>query len=193
MALPTVSSATELLGYEGIAAKEYVACWRLLVTPASAIPAPKHRGTRPASDPFNSALNFVYALLRVAVTGALESVGLDPYVGYLHSVRPSKPALALDLMEEFRALLVDRLVITAFNRRQLTGNHFHSPIPNVAELTDAGRRAIFELWSESRRREWPHPILKELVPAVVLPSIQATFLARHLRGDLAHYQPWTPF
>src|SRR4051812_4398701 len=131
-------------------------------------------------------------MLRVAVHGALEHVGLDPYIGYLHGIRPGKPALALDLMEEMRHLLVDRLVFTAINRRQLQPAHFTQHPGGACEPNEDGRRPFLPLWSEGRSRHWPHQQLGRSVPAAILPILQARLLARHLRGDATTYAPWNP-
>lgn len=181
-----------VLGIEGQAAKRYVASWRHLIVEHSQVPAPTHRVSRPPTDPFNAALSFGYGMLRVAVHGALEHVGLDPYIGYLHGIRPGKPALALDLMEEMRQLLVDRMVISAFNRRQLTPQHFTTYPGGGCELTDEGRDAYLMLWREARTRQWPHRQLGREISGAVLPIIQARLLARHLRGDTPRYTPWSP-
>ncbi len=191
-ALATTDNINVILGIEGQAAKRYVAQWRHLVNDRSQIPAPTARTSRPPTDPVNAALSFGYGMLRVAVHGALEHVGLDPYIGYLHGIRSGKPALALDIMEEMRALLVDRLVFTALNRRQLQPKHFTQHLGGACELTEDGRRTYLTLWSEARRRPWPHRHLARSVPAATLPIVQARLLSRHLRGDLAQYIPWSP-
>lgn len=193
--LPSLRDADNLnviLGIEGQTARRYVGQWRHLINQHAQVQAPPGRTSRPPTDPVNAALSFGYGMLRIAVHGALEHVGLDPYIGYLHGIRPGKPALALDLMEEMRHLLVDRLVFSAFNRRQLQPQHFAEQPGGACELTEDGRRAYLALWSEARRREWPHRHLGRKIPAAVLPIIQARLLARHLRGDMPHYQPWTP-
>ena len=190
--LSTSDSLPVVMGVEGAAARRYVAGWRQLLTEHSLLPSPLARTSRPPTDAINAALSFGYGLLRVSVHGALEQVGLDPYVGMLHGVRPGKPALALDLMEEFRPLLVDRLVFGSCNRRQLTPEHFHELPGGAVELTEAGRRIFLSLWSDARTRAWPHPRLQSPVPAAVLPLVQARILARHVRGDLPSYLPWSP-
>jgi CRISPR-associated protein Cas1 len=190
--LPATDNINVILGIEGQAAKRYVAAWRHLIVEHAQVPAPTHRVSRPPTDPVNAALSFGYGMLRVAVHGALEHVGLDPYIGYLHGIRPGKPALALDLMEELRQLLVDRTVFTAFNRRQLGRQHFAQHPGGACELTDDGRRAYLALWSGARVRLWPHRQLGRDVPTALLPIIQARLLARHLRGDTPHYIPWNP-
>jgi CRISPR-associated protein Cas1 len=181
-----------VMGIEGQAARRYVSIWPDLLTSHARVSAPARRVSRPATDPVNAALSLGYGLLRVAVHGALEQVGLDPAIGYLHGIRPAKPSLALDLMEEFRALIVDRMVFTAFNQRQLTETAFRQMPGGAHELTDDGRRAFLRLWSDNRAREWRHRALRTNVPAALLPLVQARILARHLRGDLAGYIPWGP-
>lgn len=177
---------TAILGIEGRAARDYFQSLPLL-----APEAPPGRTRRPPLDPVNCLLSFGYALLRVAVHGALEQVGLDPYLGYLHGVRPGKPALALDLMEEFRPLLVDRLVLTLVNRGQIRPSYTQTVPGGAVQLTDEGRRFFLEQWSAARERTWPHAVLKRDVPAGLLPLVQARLLARHLRGDASSYHPWT--
>lgn len=188
--LRSATTADEVLGTEGIAARDYFAAIPHLVTNSKTWRA-VGRTKRPPTDPVNCLLSFLYGMLRVAVHGALEQVGLDPYIGFLHGVRPGKPALALDLMEEFRPLLVDRLAITMLNRRELSLSDFEE-LPNGAwQLTEQGRRTVLNAWQQSRQRAWPHAMLKREVPGALLPMVQARLLARHLRGDLPSYQPWT--
>ncbi|RVW01991.1 type I-C CRISPR-associated endonuclease Cas1c [Rhodococcus xishaensis] len=177
-----------LLGVEGTAARDYFGAYPALSTRIS---APFERSRRPPVDQANCVLSFLYGMLRVAVHGALEQVGLDPYIGYLHSVRAGKPALALDLMEEFRPLLADRLALTLLNRNEVQERDFEH-LPNGAvRLTDAGRRTVLNAWQHSRERMWPHAQLDREIPAALIPLVQARLLARHLRGDLATYRPWT--
>jgi CRISP-associated protein Cas1 len=190
--LADTDNSNVILGIEGQAAKRYVGVWKLLLSDHAHVAAPTHRVSRPPTDPVNAALSFGYGMLRVAVHGALEHVGLDPYIGYLHGIRPGKPALALDLMEEMRALIVDRLVFSSFNRRQLQPGDFMSYPGGACELTEDGRRNYLKLWSEARSREWPHRQLGRKIPAALIPLVQARLLARHLRGDLPTYTPWNP-
>jgi CRISPR-associated protein Cas1 len=184
--LAEVNDLGRLLGIEGNAARDYFQALDLLAPGVAA-----GRTRRPPMDPVNCLLSFGYGMLRVAVHGALEQVGLDPFLGFLHGLRPGKPALALDLMEEFRPLLVDRLVLTLVNRRQLTSDHTRELPGGAVELTDAGRRFFLEQWSMAREREWPHAGLRREIPATLLPLTQARLLARHLRGDSDAYLPWT--
>ncbi len=180
------TNLTEILGVEGRAARDYFQGLGLLC-PGS----PPGRTRRPATDPLNCLLSFGYGMLRVAVHGAIEQVGLDPYIGYLHGVRANKPSLALDLMEELRPLLVDRLVITLINRGQLRPSHTTTLPGGVVELTESGRRFFLEQWSESRSRQWPHAGVARSLPAAMIPLTQTRLLARHLRGDSPGYIPWT--
>jgi CRISPR-associated protein Cas1 len=184
------ASINEVLGVEGIAARDYFAAMPYLLTNSNEWNA-SGRTKRPPTDPLNCLLSFLYGMLRVSVQGALEQVGLDPYIGFLHGVRPGKPALALDLMEEFRPLLADRLALTMLNRRELAGEDFEQ-LPNGAyRLTETGRKTVLGAWQQSRRRDWRHAQLNRDVPGALLPLVQARLLARHLRGDLTEYQPWT--
>lgn len=187
--LTALSNATSLeivLGIEGQAARGYFHGLDLLRPGVGA-----GRTRRPPLDPVNCLLSFGYGMLRVAVHGALEQVGLDPYIGYLHGVRSGKPALALDLMEEFRPLLVDRLVLTLFNREQIKPRHTETMPGGAVQLTDDGRRMFLEQWSTARERSWRHAGLGREVPASLLPLIQARLLARYLRGGSPSYLPWT--
>jgi CRISP-associated protein Cas1 len=135
-------------------------------------------------------LSFLYGLLRSSIHGSVEGVGLDPFVGFLHGLRPGKPALALDLMEEYRPVFADRLVLTLFNRRQLRAEHFEQLPGGAVRLSEDGRKLVLTEWQQSRQKEWPHRLLGRTVPASLLPSVQARLLARHLRGELPSYLPW---
>ncbi|MCX2968998.1 MULTISPECIES: type I-C CRISPR-associated endonuclease Cas1c [Streptomyces] len=188
---PEAPDTDTLMGYEGNAARLHFETLRHALRPADGIPPFVRRERRPPTDPVNSALSFAYGLLRGLVHGAAEQVGLDPYVGYLHGIRPGKPALVLDLMEEFRAPLADRLVLTLFNRRQLRAEHFDHLPGGAVTLTDDGRTALVQAWQEARQQTWAHTLSGRGVPAGLLPVMQARLLARHLRGDLPAYLPWT--
>ncbi len=184
--LAVAPSLTVVLGIEGQAARNYFQGMEVLAPGAAA-----GRTRRPPLDPVNCLLSFGYGMLRVGVHGALEQVGLDPYLGYLHGVRSGKPALALDLMEEFRPLLVDRLVLTLINRGQVSTRHTETLPGGAVQLTDEGRRFFLEQWSTARERSWHHAGLARDIPAALLPLVQARLLARHLRGDSESYVPWT--
>lgn len=179
-----------VMGIEGSAARAYFAALRDALHPAEGIPDFTHRNRRPPTDPVNALLSFTYGLLRGLVHGAAEQVGLDPYIGYLHGLRPGKPALALDLMEEFRPVLADRFALTLLNRRQLRPTHFENVTGGAVRLTEDGRKTVITAWQEWRAQPWQHSLAGRDVPAGLLPTVQARILARHLRGELPGYLPW---
>jgi CRISPR-associated protein Cas1 len=133
-------------------------------------------------------LSFVYALARLRIEHASDSVGLDPQVGFLHSVRPGRPALALDLLEEHRPIL-DQICVTLANRGQLRPGCFDVADSGAVTLTEHGRRVVLTAWSEFLERDVRHRALRETIPEGLVFAVQATILARHLQGDLAHYLP----
>lgn len=148
------------------------------------------RTRRPPRDRLNAVLSFLYALVRSECASALEGVGLDPQVGYLHSIRPGRPALALDLMEEFRPIIADRLAVTLINRGQLKPGQFDELPGGAVHLSDDGRRVVIEAYQRRKQKDIEHRVVKQKVPIGLLPHLQARLLARHLRGDLAHYPPY---
>lgn len=189
-AIPALADARDVeavRGIEGASANAYFASFRSLV------PAPflfEGRVRRPPRDPVNALLSFGYSLLANECVGALEGVGLDPQVGFLHAIRPGRPALALDLMEEFRSIIADRAALTLLNRRELDARHFEHTEGGAVHLTDEGRRTFLKHWQIRKQETVEHPILKQSVPIGLLPHVQARLLARHLRGDLAEYRPF---
>jgi CRISPR-associated protein Cas1 len=122
----------------------------------------------------------------------LTSIGLDPFVGFLHVDRPNRPSLALDLMEEFRPWLADRLAITLLNRQQVTPDHFVEREGGAVEFTDAGRKRVIKAYQERKQETMNHPLLEQNLRLAQMPFIQARILARHLRGDLPDYLPLVP-
>jgi CRISPR-associated protein Cas1 len=138
----------------------------------------------------NALLSFLYTLLTYDVTSALETVGLDPYVGYLHADRPGRPSLALDMMEELRPVFADRLALTLVNRKQITGKGFVQKESGGVLMDDETRKAVLTAWQERKRDEIVHPYLKERIPFGLVPHVQATLLARYVRGDLDAYPPF---
>ena len=148
------------------------------------------RTRRPPRDPVNALLSFLYALLLIDCRSALESVGLDSQLGYLHAVRPGRHSLALDLLEEFRAVLGDRMAITLINRGQLTRKDFDFNPGGSVLLNDSGRKKVLVAYQERKKESLTHPVLEEKVPIGLLPILQARFLARHLRGDTEAYIPY---
>ena len=180
-----------LRGFEGNAARTYFSVFARMVRADHSAFTPDGRSRRPPRDRVNALLSFCYALLRAECEAALEGVGLDPQVGFLHALRPGRPALALDLMEELRPAVVDRLALRVINRRQLRLEHFEETPGGAVSLNEAGRRAILAAYQKYKERATPHRLLKERVPVGLIPHVQARLFARHLRGDLRHYLPYT--
>lgn len=145
------------------------------------------RSRRPPLDPVNALLSFLYAMLGHDCRSALESVGLDPQVGFLHADKPGRASLALDLMEEFRPVLADRLALSLINRRQLTVKDFIVEDGGAVRLTNDARKTLLVAYQERKKDELTHPFLDEKVTLGLMPHIQAQLLARHLRGDMDGY------
>lgn len=145
------------------------------------------RNRRPPKDAINAMLSFVYTLICNDVTSALETVGLDPYVGFMHTLRPGRPSLSLDLMEELRAYLGDRLVLSLINKRQVTVKDFIKQGDEGIVMTDSARKTILIAWQNRKRELITHPYLNEKISIGLLPYVQATLLARFIRKDLDDY------
>lgn len=179
-----------LRGAEGEAAALYFSVFDHLIRS----PDPELRWTsrsrRPPLDAMNALLSFLYTLLTHDCRSACEAAGLDPAVGFLHRDRPGRPSLALDLMEELRAPLADRLALSLVNRRQLRASDFRQMDGGAVLLTDEARRTVLTAWQERKKEERLHPFLQEKAPFGLVPYLQAQMLARHLRGDLDAYPPW---
>lgn len=179
----------ELRGLEGSAAKQYFRIFGHLILHQRDDFDFKSRTRRPPLDNMNSLLSFLYTLLTYEVASALEAVGLDPYVGFLHSDRPGRPSLALDLMEELRPVFADRLALTLVNRRQIEGKGFLQKESGAVLMDDETRKVVLTAWQARKKREITHPYLKERMPIGLIPHVQALLLARCLRGDLDAYPP----
>lgn len=182
------STLDELRGLEGAAAKSYFGALGRLVAQGEFEFAGRNR--RPATDPVNALLSFGYALLRIRCEAACEHAGLDPQVGFLHSLRPGRASLALDLMEELRAPVVDRFVITLVNRRQVTQSSLEERPGGSTVLTDEGREVFLTAWDAHLAGKVAHRVIETKIERRQLPFLQGMLLARHLRGDLAHYLPF---
>jgi CRISPR-associated protein Cas1 len=148
------------------------------------------RSRRPPLDNVNALLSFIYTLLAHDMTSALESVGLDPAVGYLHRDRPGRPSLALDLMEELRPALADRLALSLINRQQVQPKGFERTENGGVLMTPETRKTVLVSWQERKQEEITHPFTNEKIKIGLLPYVQARLLARHLRGDLEAYPPF---
>jgi len=181
----------ELRGIEGEAARGYFDAINLIVKPAfrSAFQL-DGRTRRPPLDRFNALISFLYAMLMNDCRSALEACGLDPQLGFLHAVRPGRAALALDLQEEFRAVLCDRLALTLINRGQVGGRDFDLREGGAVMLNDRGRRTVVTAWQDRKQEEVTHPLTESRMPFALLPFIQARFMARALRGEMEGYLPY---
>jgi len=179
-------------GAEGLAAQSYFSVFGLMLKQQRETFVFRTRNRRPPRDRVNCLLSFLYALVRHDCIAALTSAGLDPFVGFLHVDRPNRPSLALDLMEEFRPWLADRLAVTLINRQQIGAEHFHEREGGAVELTEPGRKLIIKSYQERKQERLNHPLLDQHLRVSQLPFVQARILARHLRGDLAAYLPLVP-
>ncbi len=189
--LPAAGNLDELRGMEGDAARHYFEALSLVMKPQVRADFPfECRTRRPPRDRFNALISFLYALATGDCRAALETVGLDPQLGFLHAVRPGRPALALDLVEEFRSPLADRLALTLVNRAQIQPKHFDEREGGAVLLNDEGRKAVITAWQTRKQEEITHPLLQQPVPVGLLPHLQARLLARRLRGDIPHYVPY---
>ncbi len=188
--IPTCSSLAELMAFEGSAAKIYFGVFDNLILQQKETFRFRERSRRPPLDNMNALLSFLYTLLTNEVASALEAVGLDPYVGFLHADRPGRPSLALDLMEELRPVLGDRLALSLVNRKQVTGSGFLTKESGGILMDESTRKTVLSAWQERKKEEILHPYLKERIPFGLLPHVQAMLLARHLRGDLDAYPPF---
>ena len=174
-------------GIEGAAANAYFSCFDTMLY-ASAFKF-DIRSRRPPKNEVNAALSFVYMLLTREIQSALESVGIDPAAGYLHTLRPGRPSFALDLIEELRAPLCDRFVISLFNKGQLQNKDFERDYDAVY-LNDKGRRTVLQAWQKRKNETIQHPFLEEKLEIGMIPYAQAMLFARVLRGDLDEYPPF---
>ena len=148
------------------------------------------RNRRPPRDPVNALLSLLYSVLGKEISGALQSVGLDPQVGFLHADRPGRDSLAQDILEEFRAWWIDRLVLSLVNRKQIQISDFVTEASGAVQLKDDSRKHLFQALQAKKQEKIIHPYLQEEIEIGLLPHIQALLLARHLRGDLAQYPPF---
>ena len=182
--------ADELRGIEGEAASEYFSVFNELILNKDPCFVFDTRNRRPPLDCVNALLSFAYSLLANDCASALESVGLDPYVGLLHTDRPGRKSLALDLMEELRPAFADRFVLSAINNRIFQSGMFDKSESGAILLNDNGRRVFFKAWKSRRDEVLTHPFLKEKIQWGLVPYIQSLLLARYIRGDLENYPPF---
>jgi CRISP-associated protein Cas1 len=181
----------QLRGIEGEAARGYFAALNLIVKPQTR----EHfqldgRTRRPPLDRFNALLSFLYAMLMNDCRSAIEAVGLDPQIGFLHALRPGRAALALDIQEEFRSVSADRLALTLINRAQITARDFDAREGGAVMLNETGRKTVVTAWQERKKEATQHPLQDSRIPHALLAFVQARILARTLRGEIDTYLPF---
>ena len=179
-----------LLGIEGNAANRYFSVIDELVLQNKDAFFFKERSRRPPLDNVNALLSFIYTILAHDTAAALTAVGLDPFVGFLHKDRPGRRSLALDLMEELRAPLADRFVLTMINTRQVSAEDFEQRENGAVYLRDSARKTVLAAWQTRKQSQIEHPFLKEKIEWGLVPHAQALLMARYFRGDLDAYPPF---
>lgn len=182
------TTVPEAMGIEGDAANRYFSVFDELLRGSGFVFGGRVR--RPPTDQVNALLSYAYTLITHECASALQGVGLDPYVGFLHQDRPGRLSLALDLLEEFRAPWADRFVLTLINRQQVKIKDFVTEASGAVRLTDDARKKFLTAWQERKQVEILHPYLDEQVAIGLLPHCQAMLLARHIRGDTVYYPPY---
>lgn len=180
----------ELRGYEGECATRYFGVLSCLITSQKEDFEFRARSKRPPLDPANALLSFLYSLLANDIRSALETTGLDPQVGFLHQIRPGRPSLALDLMEEFRAYLGDRVMLNLINLKQVSKKDFEIRESGEVRMSDDARKVVITAYQKRKQEEITHPFLGEPMTVGLLPHVQAQLLARYLRGDITEYPPF---
>ncbi len=180
----------QLRGFEGEAARRHFGTFTYMVREDRETFQLRGRSRRPPLDPTNALLSFLYALLLSDCVAAAEGVGLDPQMGFLHTLRPGRPALGLDLMEELRSVIAERLALTLINRRQVTAEHFVTRPGGAVYLNDEGRKEVLVAYQKRKQEEVQHPVTEQKVPIGLIPHVQARLLARVLRGDMEAYLPF---
>lgn len=185
--LDKADNIDSLRGHEGAGSAAYFGVFNQLIRAEGFVFKPRHR---PATDAVNSLMNFAYTLLRHDVQSAINIVGFDPYLGYLHVQRYGRVGLAFDLMEEFRPLVADSIILNAINRRILTPNDFTvEPLSNVVRLSETGRKEFLRLYEKKKQSEFKHPVLKRKCTYQEAFQIQGRLLAKYLMGEIDKYPP----
>lgn len=189
--LTTATAMDEIRGIEGEAARGYFTALNLIVKPQMrSVFSLNGRTRRPPLDRFNALISFIYAMQMNDCRSACEAAGLDVQLGFLHAVRPGRASLALDLQEEFRSIICDRLALTLINRGQISDNDFDEREGGAVMLNDKGRRTVVSAWQERKQEEITHPLTEAKTPIALIPFIQARFIARTIRGEMDGYLPY---
>ena len=186
----TEENLDSLRGIEGECASNYFSIFDELIINQKETFYFQGRNKRPPLDKVNAMLSFGYTLLTNDCASALEGVGIESFVGFMHRDRPGRKSLALDLMEELRPILVDRFVLTLINNRQIKGEHFQTSASGAVEFTDEGKKKFLSAWQEHKKEQLTHPYLKEKICWGLVPHVQALLLARYLREDIDGYPPF---
>lgn len=184
------NSLEQLLGFEGEAATQYFGVFDDLILQQKETFKFSGRNKRPPLDAVNALLSFSYSLLAKEVSAALEAIGLDPYVGFLHRDRPGRTSLALDLMEELRAPFADRFVLSLINKKMVNIKGFTTMENGAVIMDEDTRKNVLRAWQEKKKDEIKHPFLEEKMEWGLIPHVQAMLLARYIRGDLDNYPPF---
>lgn len=188
--LELANNGDSIRGIEGEAANLYFSNFNQLILNQKKDFFMRERNRRPPTDMINALLSFLYTLLTHEAVAALESVGLDPQVGFLHRDRPGRPSLALDLIEELRPHFADRMAVTLINRKQVSAAGFNVKENGAVIMDDDTRKEVLTAWQKRKQEEITHPYLEEKIPLGLVPYVQALLLARHMRGDLEDYPPF---
>lgn len=188
--LKTTTDIKQVRGFEGSAARAYFSTFTNMIKADREFFKFERRTRRPPRDAINCLISFIYTLLLNDCTSAIESVGLDPQVGFLHELRPGRPSLALDLMEELRSIWADRLTLALVNRKQIQPDDFEIRPGGSVRLKDKPKKILISAYQERKQDEITHPFLDRKTPFGLVPHLQARILARHLRGDIDAYIPF---
>lgn len=187
--LGSAQDGDKIRGIEGDGTRSYFRCLALHLDQGEDMLGFPRRTRRPPRDPVNALLGFVYGLVLSELVAGLDAVGLDPQIGFLHRPRSGRPSLALDLLEEFRPSVADRFCVSTLSRKQIRSEHFQV-VGSGYYLTSEGRARVLALYEEHKNAEVPHPVLGRRIGRWMLPTVQATLMARYLRGDLPAYAPY---
>ena len=188
--LKTASDKDRIRGLEGSIAQNYFACFDELITQQKETFTFTSRNRRPPLDRVNAMLSFLYSLLNYEIVSALEGVGIDSYVGFFHTDRPGRTSMALDLIEEMRGFMVDRIVLNMINLSIINAKHFEIKDNGAVLLNDKGRKVVLTYWQERKHQEIVHPFIQETISIGLLPHVQSLLLNRYIRGDLEAYPPF---
>lgn len=180
----------QLRGFEGINARHYFSIFSDMIICQKDDFEMSLRSKRPPLDYLNCMLSYLYTILSLEVRSALETIGLDPYVGFMHTLRPGRASLALDIMEEMRAYMVDRPVISMINLKYITKKDFYLKEGGGVLMTDDGRKKILKFWQDRKKEIITHPFINEKIEIGLIPYVQSQLLSKFVRGELPEYYPF---